>query len=863
MKRFVILASAVCAFVFTAHAQDEVPHFKEPAPIIKELAMSSPVPSKFYNPQYSQAVLASRKCRAVPLAELAGPEERIGGERFNPVNFSASRVIPFERIEIMNLTNGQVIEVAGLPEGARIDAITWSPSGRYFAFTHSGDSEVSIYRVDAAAARPEAVKISSRKVNSTLGRPFAFLDDDHILYKSVPDGIGQKPERGMSKWPVVQENLKGKKSIRTYQDLLSSPYDEQIYDYCTSSVLAMESPEGCRLIGEKAIYRSYRTSPDGKYIMVTTEHRPYSYIQTHNSFPSKQYIIDLDGKVVKMLNDGTKKDDSGKDNKDKKEKKSKGPKPAGFEWRADQPATLVWREVSTPEKEKVAKDSTASKDSVKVKEPSAVKKEKKEKPEYKYTNKVYQCQAPFNFETDKQIVLSAEYRISGPILWSGEKLAFFTESSSKEKFGRLSSFVPCDTMAGHKVLVSYSTEVDTLGNFPVYGLPYMVQNAYGREVVWTDAKAGYIYMKGNDRPDADGFKTSFIDRLSLKDGKTVNVWTAGSAMLEKVVGITNFKNLAFLETKEDYTTVPDIWETSIKGRKISSRQISHFENPVPQIKDLVTRQYVSYTRKDGLKCYANLYLPAGYDKEKDGRLPVFMWTYPYEYKCFAECEKDRTARNNFVKPTYGSAMIWATQGFAVLDGFTMAIIAEQKDSLPNNRFLPQMIMSAEAAVDFVCDSTGIGDRNRIGVGGHSYGAYMTANLLNHTRLFKAGIARSGGYNRSLTPFGFQHERRSYWEAQEMYNKMSPFNYAHQMKDAMLLIHGQMDANMGTFPVQSQRLYDAYVYNGCTVRYLQMPYESHSYYGIETTLDMLYETGAWLDKYVKNAQPEKKSQKAEK
>ena len=239
-----------------------------------------------------------------------------------------------------------------------------------------------------------------------------------------------------------------------------------------------------------------------------------------------------------------------------------------------------------------------------------------------------------------------------------------------------------------------------------------------------------------------------------------------------------------------------------------------------------------------------------------------MWTYPYEYRCPAECYKRRPEKHKFTKPSYGSAMIWATQGYAVLDEFTMAIVAPDKDSLPNNYFLEQLVMSAEAAVDFVCDSIGVGDRDRIGVGGHSYGGFMTANLLAHTRLFRAGVARSGAYNRSLTPFGFQSERRSYWKAKDVYDEMSPFNYADKIKDALMLIHGQQDNNMGTFPVQSERLYQALVYFGATARYVQLPYESHSYQGIETTLDMLYETGDWLDKYVKNAEPRKKKPESE-
>ena len=463
-------------------------------------------------------------------------------------------------------------------------------------------------------------------------------------------------------------------------------------------------------------------------------------------------------------------------------------------------------------------------------------------------------------QNDKQLVVNPEYRL-GRITWGDDKLALYEESSSKQKFRRTVCFVPCDTNAVRKVLFTQTTEVDTLGDFPVYGRPYTARNQYGRNVLWTDAKHSYIYLTGNDRPNAEGFRQAFLDRLTLKDAKMTQVWKSSDDCKETLSFITDYnpKQIKFVGQRQAFGVVPDYWAFDLRNKK-KERQITHIVNPVPQFAQEVTDQYVTYTRKDGLKCFAHLYLPAGYDKERDGRLPVFMWTYPYEFRCFAEAEKARPEKHKFTKPGYGSAMIWATQGYAVLDEFTMAIVAADKDSLPNDQFLSQLVMSAEAAVDFVCDSLGIGDRDRIGVGGHSYGGFMTANLLAHTKLFRAGIARSGAYNRSLTPFGFQSERRNYWKAKDVYDQMSPFNYADKIKDALMLIHGQMDNNTGTFPVQSERLYQALVYFGGTARYVQLPYESHGYQGIETTLDMLYETGAWLDKYVKEAKPRKKAEK---
>jgi Prolyl oligopeptidase family. len=826
----------------TMNAQET--EFKRPAPEIEAMAMSSPLPNTYFSNDGKMAVIGYRACKSIPIAKLAASEARIGGVRINTSNFSETRENYAERLEILNVATGVASKVEGIPQG-EIKFVKWSPSGRFFCFTVASDTRVDLWRADVAASEPKVEKISKYPVNTIFGDPYFFLDDETILYKAVPSDLGKMPEKGMSNWPVVSENLGEKKSIRTYQDLLKSPYDADLYEWCCTTIPVVVDASGTRMIGEKAIYRSLDPSPDGTYIIAVTEHRPFSYIQGHSSFPSKRFIMSsADGSVVKMLKDGTVKEPKSEKpafrdtaDKDKKPEMPKKPKPENFSWRPDMPATLVWNE----------NEGNGPGFGPMGPRPADDAEEEKDKPEKTFTQKLYQCAAPFDFENDKQLVLAPEYSM-GPVTWCNDKLALFTESSRKQHFRRLMAFTPCDTAAPMKIIYTESTETDTLGNFPVYGRPYLVKNQYGRNVLGTDPKNGLFYLTGPNRLDVNGDKMSFIDKVTLKSGKIENAWMGAAPYREKVIAITDFSKLKFIETKEAFAVVPDYYEIDLK--KKSSRQLTHFEDPAPMVKELMTRQFVTYTRKDGLHCSANLYLPAGYDPERDGRLPVFMWTYPYEYKCAAECEKDRTDRYAYVKPIYGSAFMWTSQGYAVLDGFTMAIVAADKDSEENDVFLDQLVMSAEAAVDFICDTLAIGDRERIGVGGHSYGGFMTANLLAHTRLFKAGIARSGAYNRSLTPFGFQNERRSYWKAKDVYDQMSPFNYADKIKDALLIIHGQMDNNTGTFPVQSERLYSAIVYNGGTARYLQMPYESHAYLGVETILHMLYETGDWLEKYLK-------------
>ena len=856
MKRVLLLATA---FLLICSAPAVAEGFRHPAPEIERLTMASPLPSYYFSNDYSKAVVAARSCRSVPIAELAVHEVRIGGLRINPCNFSETRENYFDGLSLWDVVSGSERPVSGLPDDLRVRFITWSPDNRYAAFVLTFPERLELWRVDATAAEPVAERLTDLRVNSIFGTPFLFLDAGHILLKTVPADHVAPPKPAVATASVVQEVLGEKKSIRTFQDLLCGPDDEVLYDYCCTSQLAVWGPEGVRFLGEPAIYRSLDPSPDGTYVMAVTEHHPYSYVQGHNSFPSKQFIMRLsDGQMIRMLRDGTVKEPKKEPAPDRKEPPQ--PKPAGFSWRPDLPATLYWTESENgggpmgpfgpmgprPDDDPAARDTAGGKD----------------KPEKTFTDKLYQCEAPFDFENDKHLVLAPEYRI-GRITWCDGSLALFEESSAKQKFRRMMTFVPGDTTAPRRVLFTQSTEVDTLGDFPVFGRPYTVRNGYGRNVLWTDARHSYIYMQGNDRRDAEGFKHEFLDRLTLKDGRTVPVWFSSSDCKESLNAITDFnpKRMKLLGRRQAFGVVPDYWEFDL--RKKNARQLTHIEDPVAGFAQQVTDRYVTYTRKDGLTCYAHLYLPAGYDPQRDGRLPVFMWTYPYEYKCAAECDKARPEKHKYTKPTYGSAMIWATQGYAVLDEFTMAILAADKDSLPNDRFLEQLVMSAEAAVDFVCDSLGIGDRDRIGVGGHSYGGFMTANLLAHTRLFRAGVARSGAYNRSLTPFGFQSERRTYWKAREVYDQMSPFNYADKIKDALLLIHGQLDNNTGTFPIQSERLYQALVYFGGTARYVQLPYESHSYLGIETTLDMLHETGAWLDTYVKNAKPCKQPKEKDK
>ena len=273
-----------------------------------------------------------------------------------------------------------------------------------------------------------------------------------------------------------------------------------------------------------------------------------------------------------------------------------------------------------------------------------------------------------------------------------------------------------------------------------------------------------------------------------------------------------------------------------------------FANPFESITD-VYKEVITYKRNDGVTLTGTLYLPAGYDrKSKTEKLPLLIWAYPTEYKDKNTAGQNTQNPNDFTFPYYGSFVYWTTKGYAVLDDAAFPIIGEGKTE-PNDTFIPQLVANAEAAIKAV-DQLGYIDRKKVAVGGHSYGAFMTANLLAHTDLFKAGIARSGAYNRTLTPFGFQNEDRTYWQAPQLYYEMSPFSFADKIKEPILLVHGEQDDNTGTFPINSERLYAALKGNGATTRFVYLPYEAHSYRGRENVLHLLWEQFQWLEKYLK-------------
>jgi dipeptidyl aminopeptidase/acylaminoacyl peptidase len=537
--------------------------------------------------------------------------------------------------------------------------------------------------------------------------------------------------------------------------------------------------------------------------MITTIEKPFSYLVPYYRFPSTTIIYDKNGNEVNRFLKVPLIEDLPKGFMAvRKGKRS-------LAWRSDKPATLFWAEALDEGNPEI---------------------------EAEYRDEVFEIDAPFN---GTPISLTKTITRYAGVTWGNDKTAICIDYWWNTRMVRTTLINPSDP-SKEAVLISeknYQDRYNDPGNFVTK------KNKYGNSVLEIDGDK--LYLNG-DGYGEDGIRP-FIDEFSLKNFETKRLWQANKDnTLESISMVINMKKGILLMSIQSKTRFPNYFIRNIK--KGSLEQITFIENPFKSIQD-VSKQVIKYKRDDGLELSAVLYLPAGYDTIKKEKLPMIMWAYPQEFKDKSSAGQVTASPNQFIYPWYGSPIFWINRGYVILDDASFPIVGEG-DVEPNDTFIPQLVANAKAAIDAV-DELGYIDRNKVAVGGHSYGAFMTANLLSHSDLFAAGIARSGAYNRTLTPFGFQAEERNYWEAPNIYYEMSPFMHADEMKTPLLMIHGEADNNSGTYPMQSERYFNALKGLGATVRLVMLPNESHGYTARESILHMLWEQDQWLEKYVKN------------
>lgn len=780
-------------------AQDDI-QYQRPPQAIADILLAPATPSVSIDDKGVYMILSERTSYPT-IEELAQPELRIAGMRLNPNNFGPSRSGYVTNFKVKHIPTGKEMQVTGLPANLKAGNAVWNPSQTKMAFSQTTANSIDLYEADIKTG--VAKKINKRPLNLVLGG-YSYADDNTLVYFVTLQPATKAPAKPLApKGPVVQQNLGKAAPSRTYQDLIKNPYDEQLFEfYATSQIV--ENKGGIETaIGTPGIYSRASISPDKKYYLIETIKKPFSYLVQVNGFPSTIKITDRKGATVKILAElpSSESSPTGFDNVQDV--------PRGHNWRADEPATVYW---AKPLDGGLMKTNIPHHDAV------------------------FTLQAPFTGA--EKVLVKTEMRYRG-IIWGDANMAMITEGLQGKQRARAWKLNP--TTGAAEVLFDRSTN-DRYGD---PGTPVTRRNQYGRYILQTVNNGSGIPMIGaGASPDGD---LPFYAVFDLATKKNNILWRSEKGFFETVTDVLDAEKGWLITSKQSPTEAPNYYLRHIKGDSV--KPITAFPDPQPALRQ-ISKQKITYKRKDGIDLTATVYLPAGYDAKKDGRLPIIMWAYPREFKSASDAAQVRGSKYTFTRLNWGSPIFYATQGYAVMDETEFPIVGEG-DKQPNDNFVDQLIWNAEAGLKAAHD-LGFGDSSRAAVGGHSYGAFMTANLLAHSRLFKAGIARSGAYMRTLTPFGFQAEERTYWEAPDLYYKMSPFSFANKIKDAILLVHGDADNNPGTFPINSERLYNAIKGHGGTVRFVSLPFESHGYAAQENLLHLLWEQYSWLDKYVKKS-----------
>ncbi len=803
MKRIVSLILLV-VLVFTiglVTAQES--GYKVPPKAISDLLLATPTPLVSISGKANWLLICGHTSYTT-VEELGKPEVRVAGLRINPNNFSLSRQNFYSSFLLKNIKSGKEYPVNGLPAKLSGTQISWNSTETKVAFVNVSETRADLYVIDVATQK--ATIINQHPLNTVLGNAFAWIDGTTLLYKTINEPASAAPPKPVKPFgPAIQQSSGKAAPSATYEDLIKTPYDEQLFAFYTTSNLTINRSGKETIIGNTGIYSSFTLSPNKKYFITKTIHKPFSYLVTASGFPSTISIYDLKGQQLKVLHDLPSEEGtpSGYDNTQDV--------PRAFEWRIDEPATITWAKPL---------------DSGLIKKKSA------------YRDAIYSLEEPFTAEP--KLLFKTKARYQG-IIWGDSTLALVRESSKVKQ---------TTTLSRYNAVTGTLEEIYTINTTDAYknpGIPVLTKNKLGQSVIQTTDNGTKILMNNEVGSSPKG-DLPFLSKFNLITKENEILWRSPDTLFEYVVKVIDANKMEFITRRESQKTPPAFYLKNL-STGVPDKLLVGFSDPYPGMEG-VTKQKIQYQRADSINLTGDLYLPKGFNPQKDSALPVFIWAYPREFNAAADAGQVRGSQNKFTMLSWASPVYMVTQGYAVLDNAEMPIVAKAGQR-PNDNFVEQLRLNAEAAINKLVEM-GVGDRKRMAVGGHSYGAFMTANLLAHTDLFKAGIARSGAYNRTLTPFGFQNEERTYWKAPQLYYEMSPFSYADKIKTPILLIHGDADDNPGTFPINSERLYNAIKGNGGIARLVMLPYEAHHYDAKENVLHMLWEMTNWLDKFVKNA-----------
>jgi dipeptidyl aminopeptidase/acylaminoacyl peptidase len=815
--------------------------YKTPPDAIRRVLDTPPTPFVSISPDDRWMVLLER--RNLPsIADLAAPMLRLGGSRLNPNTNGSHGPRPYTGFVLRPMPRaGEAVGAKDvrleLPPDAALSGPSWSADGNYFTFTNTinpagerdasgkplpSGTELWVCDVEKGTTKRLAGPTQGQALNGANGVGVRWMPDQRsVLVSLVPEGRGALPERPtIPSGPVIQDAGGTTAPVRTYQDLLTDTYDETLFDWIMTGQLAVidVTTGAMRTIGAPAIHAGVSPSPSGEYLLVGTVKRPYSYAVPWSLFPQQWDVIETKtAKLVRTVvemplreNIPTQGVQTG---------------PRGLNWLDTQPATLLWTE---------ALDGG---------DPLA---------KVPHRDRCMMLDAPF--AGDAREWMKLQHRASGmswlepPAIQDGPVIAHAMVGEYERERRWIKTWMVSLDVDGGKLVgeprLVFDRSINDQYNDP--GSPLTRRLANGVSVIRVED--GHVYLDGEGAtPEGN---RPFLDRMSLADFSKERLWRNEGPCYEVAVDVLHREEadapVRVITSYETRETPPNYFIRDLaSGERMA---LTTFTDPLPELRK-IRREIITYTRDDGAPLSATMYLPPDY---ADGtRLPLFIWAYPNEVSDTSTAGQVSGSEYRFTQIGGSSHLFLLLAGYAVMDNASMPVIGDPETV--NDTFVTQIVANAQAAIDKATEM-GVADPRRVAVGGHSYGAFMTANLLAHCPpgMFKAGIARSGAYNRTLTPFGFQSERRSFWEAPEVYVNMSPFTHADKIKTPLLMIHGQLDNNSGTFPIQSERLFQAVKGTGGTARLVMLPYESHGYAARESVMHVLAESIEWLDKYVKNA-----------
>lgn len=855
VRRFVGGASVKAARATRAHSNDaddasDAGGYRRPPDDLTQFTERPASPNVTLSPDRSRLLFLHKPPPLPPVSTLALEEVKLGGVRVDPAQNSSSRMGHQTKLSMGAMPTkdeeiGVSEEFKGIPENALLNYVSWSPGGTKIAFTTRSSGEpgepergpLKLWIADANTLECK-VLLPDRGLN-TVFESYSWLDDDTIVAccipKNRPNDAPKRPQTPFG--PRIQSNRGGNVAqARTYADLLKDTHDESLFDYyCTSELVAVDTRNGSTKPwgdGKPRIYTRVDPSPDGKFAIVQTMNRPYSYAVPCGRFPQKVWVADATGNVVREVADLPLADKVPIVHNATRE----GPR--AVNWRSDKPASLYWTEAQDkgdPRIDVSPRDVTYSVD-ISV-DPAAAPK----------------------------VMFKTDFRYGG-VAWGGDDLSILYESWYKTRTSRVWATAPGDVDPDATKSMLWERDYEDSYNAPgsfctrrTDDGSYILARVIGPTPLGEGKATGpgvKLLLEGEGaNPQGD---KPFIDLFDVDTGAKHRLWESKPPFLEHPGSLVSdfggpekapitMETMRILFSRESPSENSQYYtlQMNADGSAGKETRITNFPHPHPNLKEL-PKEIIKYTRSDGVELNGTLYTPPGYNAERDGPLPLLMWAYPREFKTKESASQLRDSPYRFTGIGPSSALVWLARGYAVLDGPALPIIGEGEGVEPNDTYVEQLVAGARAAVNEVV-RRGVADPDRIAVGGHSYGAFMAANLLAHAPdLFACAIARSGAYNRTLTPFGFQAEERTLWEAPETYEAMSPFMNAHKIKKPILLIHGEEDTNSGTHLMQSERFFAALKGNGAEVKLVILPHESHGYRAKESINHMLAETSDWLD-----------------